>query len=255
MSLLISSVFTYDEDASDYILAVEAADGQTLEPLTRKAINEFVLGCKADGIWTAIKASCILAGARTLAGALVPLVGTAPTNGGPFVSGDYNRKTGLVGDGATKYLDSNRAGNTDAQNNVHQGLYVSTADPPATKLYLGGTSGPGGFSLGVANNVLFTRNQSDAFSLSSTSSSTTGFLGTTRSESASYATRFAGNAVTVATASQPPAANNIWVFAQNGGSYYSNARLSYYSIGSALDLAKLDARVTQLMARFAAVIV
>jgi hypothetical protein len=58
---------------------------------------------------TAIKASCILAGARTLAGALVPLAGAAPTNVGPFVSGDYNRKTGLVGDGSTKYLNSNRA--------------------------------------------------------------------------------------------------------------------------------------------------
>ena len=65
MSLLISSVYTYDADASAYILAVEAADGQTLEPATRSAINKFVVGCKADGIWAAIKASCIMAGART----------------------------------------------------------------------------------------------------------------------------------------------------------------------------------------------
>jgi hypothetical protein len=43
-------------------------------------VNAFVKGCKADGIWSAIKASCILAGADTLAGALVPLVGAAPTN-------------------------------------------------------------------------------------------------------------------------------------------------------------------------------
>jgi hypothetical protein len=75
----------------------------------RSPSTTFVNGCKADGIWNAIKASCILAGARTLNGALVPLVGTAPTNFN-FVDWCYNRKTGLVGDGSTKYLDSNRGG-------------------------------------------------------------------------------------------------------------------------------------------------
>ena len=85
MSLVISKVFTYDTDAGNYIQAVEAADGQALEAATRQAINNFVVGCKQDGIWSAIKASCILAGARTLNGALVPLVGTAPTNNN-FVS-------------------------------------------------------------------------------------------------------------------------------------------------------------------------
>jgi len=61
-----------DPDAQAYITAVETADGQALETAVRTAINNFVVGCKADGIWNAIKASCILAGARTLAGALVP---------------------------------------------------------------------------------------------------------------------------------------------------------------------------------------
>jgi hypothetical protein len=87
-------------------------------------LASFVKGCKNDGIWTAIKASCILAGARTLAGALVPLVGTAPTNfDGLFDSGDYNRKTGLIGDGSTKSLDSNRNNNADPQNSKHVSAY------------------------------------------------------------------------------------------------------------------------------------
>jgi hypothetical protein len=66
-----------DADAAAYIAAVEAADGQALEAGVRWNIDQFVRGCKADGIWTAIKASCILSGARTLSGALVPLVGSA----------------------------------------------------------------------------------------------------------------------------------------------------------------------------------
>ena len=57
-----------DADAAAYITAVETADGQALENGVKVAIDNFVLGCKQDGIWTAIKASCILAGARTLAG-------------------------------------------------------------------------------------------------------------------------------------------------------------------------------------------
>jgi hypothetical protein len=57
MSLLISNVFTYDEDAGNYIQAVETADAQALEPATRKAINNFVIGCKqaasllVRGLW------------------------------------------------------------------------------------------------------------------------------------------------------------------------------------------------------------
>jgi len=75
MSWLITPTYdglVSDADATAYLAAVQAADGQLLEPAVRIAINNFVVGCKADGIWTAIKASCILAGARTLAGALVP---------------------------------------------------------------------------------------------------------------------------------------------------------------------------------------
>jgi len=54
-----------DADARQYIINVEEQDGQPLESGVRAAINDFVVGCKTDGIWDAIKASCILAGART----------------------------------------------------------------------------------------------------------------------------------------------------------------------------------------------
>ena len=75
MTLVLKPGYSFDSDASTYIDAVETTDGQVLETGVRIAINEFVLGCKQDEIWDAIKASCILAGARTLDGALVPLVG------------------------------------------------------------------------------------------------------------------------------------------------------------------------------------
>ena len=126
---------SYD-DTTSYIAAVEAADGQALEDSIKTAYTDFIVGCKADGIWNAIKASCILAGARTLNGALVPLVGTAPTNFN-FVSGDYIRKTGLRGNGTTKYLNSNRSNNSDPQNNTHLSVNVTLAPTAGVRVSMG----------------------------------------------------------------------------------------------------------------------
>lgn len=87
---------SFDADALAYITAVETADGQSLEYGVKTAINSFIVGCKVDGIWNAIKSSAILAGARTLTGALVPLKGTAPTNFN-FVSGITTGRRGWWG--------------------------------------------------------------------------------------------------------------------------------------------------------------
>jgi hypothetical protein len=253
MSLFISSVFTYDEDAGNYIQDVETADGQPLEPATRKAINNFVIGCKQDGIWTAIKASCILAGARTLAGALIPLAGTAPTNvGGLFVSGDYNRETGLVGDGSTKYLDSNRNNNADPQDSKHIAVYSSSAIN-ATAI---GAVGAGTGSTWIARDATATYVRINvSISSSVVESAPTGFVGARRSSNSNTVRR--ANSVTspvITTASATPDNANIFIFDLGNGASFSNARLAFYSIGESLDLARLDARVTDLINAFAVTI-
>jgi hypothetical protein len=255
MSLFISSVFTYDEDAGNYIQAVEAADGQALEAGTRQAINNFVIGCKQDGIWTAIKASCILAGARTLAGALVPLVGTAPTNNGFIGIGtDYVRKTGLVGNGSSKYLDSNRNNNADPQNSNHNAVYLSTAQTGATAQYLGS----GGSDLG-RNNLGHNPTVPESFARSRTGFTTLlagtaiGFFGHARSSSSSFIMRSNGTNLTANETSATPENATVNVFRRGTGSY-ANARLAFYSIGESLDLPLLDARVTDLINAFAVTI-
>ena len=232
-----------------WLAAVEAADGQALEPAVYSAMGTF-----AEYRIPLGGACCLMAGARTLAGALVPMLGEAPTNvGGLFVAGDYDRTTGLVGDGSTKYLDSNRAGNADAQNNVHIGVFVTTADPSGTKLYMGGGSANGGFSLGVTSGFVFTRNQSASFNISSTASTVTGLLASARSEGASYGTRFGGNTATVSITSEAPAATTIAVFRENaGGGLHTSARLSMYSIGPDVDLTAMDTAITTCMNALAA---
>ena len=246
-----------DADAAAYITAVETADGQALEEKTKIAIDNFVVGCKADGIWTAIKASCILSGARTLAGALVPLAGTAPTNVGPFVTGDYNRKTGLVGNGSTKYLDSNRNNNADPQNSRHLAVYRSQAGATAGAGN-GGLIGTRSFSSGhshlVAGYGNFSERLTNATSSSRPVSTATGavFYGASRTGSANYQVRLNSVVYNFTFASVTPVSENINVF--DVAFERTDARLAFYSIGESLDLALLDARVTDLINAFAAAI-
>lgn len=242
-----------DPDAAAYITAVETADGQALEEKVKIAIDNFVLGCKADGIWAAIKASCILAGARTLDGALIPLVGAAPTNVGPFVSGDYNRKTGLVGNGSTKYLNSNRANNADPQNSKHLAAYVTEAlsgGQAATVL------GSGSGASGTGRSILFCDQASCTYAINTNQffptvnlPSGAYFLGASRS-SASLVNAVAGfNTSSDTGASNTPTADNIGVFAYTAPSpgAFASGRIAFYSIGEAVNLTLFRGRVTDLV--------
>lgn len=257
-----AGLWVLDSDAAAYIAAVEAADGQSLEAGVKIAIRDFVIGCKADGIWTALKASCILAGARTLSGALVPLVGTAPTNNN-FVSGDYNRKTGLVGNGSTKYLDSNRNNNADPQNSYHQATWVTVAPPAgAGGTYIGaGAASTGSSQFGPITSGPFSiafRNRSGAGYNHSKTHAVLGLIGASRSNSSNYIARADGTNQTATFASETPHNGNVLVFARNSGTNVPGAflagRLAFYSIGESLDLALLDTRVTALINAIAAAI-
>jgi hypothetical protein len=266
MGLVISKGLTLrkgwqpmDPDAAAYITAVETADGQALEEKTKIAIDNFVLGCKADGIWNAIKASCILAGARTRLGALTPLVGTAPTSFN-FVDGDYNRKTGLVGDGSTKYLDSNRNNNADPQNDRHIAIYKST-NGAGVNTFIGSGEQLGSGQTGIGWHSTFSRTRiwlvgGTGYDLAGGG---TGFVGGTRNNSTAIIGRASSVSTEVSSTSGTPVDANIFVFRQNlagsgGALRYSNARLAFYSIGESLDLALLDARVTDLINAFGAAI-
>ncbi len=241
-----------DTDAAAYITAVETADGQALEERTKIAIDNFVLGCKADGIWSAIKASCILAGARTLSGALVPLVGTAPTRFGTEGGWNYNRKTGLRGNGTDNYLNSGRANNADPQNNNHNAYYASslTTGTPSKQI-IGDSLGIGANTIRTATNntLYFIQNRTGTgISTGVSVTGTEGVAAVSRSSSASIDFRILKNTTNYLMASQVPSSSNILLF--SSGTTYSDARFAFYSIGESLNLTALDARVTDLINAF-----
>jgi hypothetical protein len=248
-----------DKDAAIYLNAVAVQDGEQLEPAVKKAINDFVKGCKQDGIWDAIKACAILAGARTLNGALVALKGSNPTNNGPFVSGDYDRETGLVGNASTKYLDTNRNNNADGQNDQHMAVYVSTATASGGAYIGAGHVDSGSTHFGRTTTGLFSRNRNSAAQVGGTASQT-GFIGVSRSASGSYVRRSGSSNSTLTQTSETPLNQNIWLYATVGPSSTNapinlgSGRVAFYSVGSSLTLSTLQSRVDALYSAIGAAI-
>lgn len=211
-----------------------------------QAYDNFIKGCKSDGTWDAIKASCIMAGWDGLNGALNPLKGTAPTNFN-FVSGDYNRKTGLVGDGSTKYLNSNRNNNADPQDSKHLSAYLTTLPSVQTVASIGSGVQTGGSQVAdVVGEFAARCNSSTGFAITGLNISL-GLSAVTRSSSAIVGYRSGGASASIANTSATPANSATLVFSRLSPVNYSNARISFYSIGESLDLAALDSRVSTLM--------
>jgi len=247
---------TYDADALAYLTAVEAADGQALENSVKIAINTFVVGCKTDGIWDAIVASCIMAGARTYTGALVPLKGNAPTNNA-FGSGDYSRKLGLLGDGTSKYLatgynnNESGSGQNFPQNDSHISCYVSASQTNTTGTLVGTASGIGNRLVLRHGSATQISTQNRAITASTLTLAPIGFQGNTRNNSANFSRRFttaSGISDATTTINSGAGSNELLgVFATGAGATFSAARMSFYSIGKSLTLSSLDSRVTTLM--------
>lgn len=251
-----SQTLPSDPDALAYLSSVASADGTGVEVGVAKVIEDFIVGCKSDGIWDSIKASCILAGARTLNGALVPLAGTAPTNNN-FVNADYDRKTGLIGDGATKYLDSNRAMDADPLNDQHVTVYAS-AVIGGLACHIGANQAGSSNETGITqadpqfSADLYFKSRSNAIVLAPNSGLASRFIGLSRTSGLNFNYRINNTNNVAEIASSDSVTINIFVFARgrnsNTADTYSDARLSFYSIGEALDLEKLDNRFSRFMA-------
>jgi hypothetical protein len=170
--------------------------------------------------------------------------------GGLFVAGDYNRKTGLVGNGSTKYLNSNRNNNADPQNSKHVSVFATSLTAATIPVAIGAGRGSGGAtviainttSVSLRNNAVAQAAISGAFSA--------GMFANSRSQSAFFVSRCQGLSSTSAITSEVPFDGNYAIYANidgNGPANFSAARLAFYSIGESLDLALLDARVTDLI--------
>jgi hypothetical protein len=236
---LLRPILSGDPDALRYIAAVQTADQQSLEPAVRKAITDFVVGCKADGIWTAFGTCGFLMGARTLSGALTPLVGPAPSNVN-FVSGDYDRKTGLVGDATTKQLNIGFNPSTLPQDDISMAISVDALGAANRPMIDSGRSLTGASSIDASrrarcrNGTL--QNMSGTF--------TSGFLGWSRNNGADFSTLVGTTSGTIIQSSQTPFNGTMALFNfVTGVSSYSDARIQFWSTGLSINLASLSSRL------------
>jgi hypothetical protein len=249
-TLIMNQHRIFDTDAINYINAVEIADGQALELNTRIALDSFIKGCKRDGIWNAIKDSCILCSARTLNGALIPLKGTAPTNFN-FVSGDYNRKTGLKGNGVNKYLNLNKLENSYPRDSFSFGFYAS-------EYIVGTTTGVRqigiagvGFNVLSVNGITNFRNRGGV-NPTEVPSVANGFYSSSRSSNLSVQFQINSNSFLYSFSSSVYNDEQIGLFtgltsAGTTNNLFSSSRISFYFLGEHLNLELLNTRVSQLM--------
>jgi hypothetical protein len=227
------------------------------------AVNNFIVGCKSDGIWNSIRCCCIMAGWANLSGCLFPIKGPAPTNIN-FTENDYNRKTGLAGNGTNKYLNTNLAGNAnfenDPQNDFHLSVNLHTIHSVSTSA--GAYIGHGGTNSGASNLVRTRPSSLDVHCVRNRSSTCTnignnpppvGFFGSSRFGSTVFF-RNGGNNSEISQSSQTPPSDNIFVFCRNNSSgspeLYTDARINFYAIGRFVNLTQLDARVSALISEF-----
>lgn len=260
-----------DPDVINYIEAVEAADGEPLEPAVVTELEAFILGCKVDGIWDAIGSSCIFAGARTFNGAIRTLAGPTLTLNGlatssPTFESTYNRKTGFASWGAPyqqQILTNFYTNQGGSPTNRHCAVWLtepntntSTITPPyehiigATHFYSRGfviaaDSSTGNYYVSVHGAGVDTG-----------ISYTTGlnFVGISRNDSTFFNFRNANiNYPFFINSSNIVANYNVPIksatFIENATKWGSDARIAFYSVGEYLDLTLLDARVTKLMTK------
>jgi hypothetical protein len=256
----------YVQDYLDRVTAADVAAGDNagLELGVTEAVSAFMqdlvsinyLGVSANVISQAaslIKAAPILAGARTLAGALVPLVGAAPTAVN-FSAADYNRKTGLLGNTTNRYINSNRSNSADPQNNRHAAVFANTPDNGASFLLSarGASTDIGSTGIRVRNangsSCVNGLDAQDAAGAEMPINAGT-FKGVSRNSSSSYTSRVNGGNFTISRVSGTPVSTNYVLFARSdlAATTFFAGRISFYSIGEALTLSSLESRVATLM--------
>jgi hypothetical protein len=247
-----------DADAIDYLTRMATADGAGVETGVAVAVDAFFKDAKDSGVFSALKACCILAGARTLAGALVPVVGTAPTNlpvANGFVEGDYTRggaTPGLKGDG-TSYIDSGRANNADAFSDKHLAVYATNASTGVNEMWIGITDGSYATRVYKQSNEVYYAydGRTFAYTPGHTQAGLTGLVGLKRESSSSFSAYLDGTEVSKNEGEFSFGPYNHFVFTHNNAgaspTSTSTSTFAFYSIGTSLSLADLDTAVTNLI--------
>lgn len=159
-----------------------------------------------------------------------------------FVTGDWDAVTGPKGDGSTKFVDSGRNNNVDAQNDHSMACYKTESDPAGSAAYkapmgagqtvVGGTS----WITRTTDDLTFVRARSSA--QNSFIGSSVGYQGMSRVVSTEYIFRANNNTNIITRTSDGVFDGNVLLFTRGTPTALTNtseARISFYHIGGNLN--------------------
>ena len=161
-----------------------------------------------------------------------------------FVTDDWNAVTGLLGDGSTKYVGSNRTDADDGQNDASFGCFQSTAGAGAL---MGSGAGVAGKLITNFSGGYVIRCNDTSFIIHAKVALDGQLVAATRNSSTAYDYRIGGITSTQSQNSLAIGSNEIRVFHVIGITY-SDARIPFYHIGPNLngtgELAELETILT-----------
>lgn len=240
---------SFDADAAAYFAAVEAVSDFDLTALdswatpnyVKTKINDFVVGLKSDGVWSAMLNSSLFIGPRTSAGAFVKLRGSTACSvlNGSFT---YNARQGLINAASSRLTTGENAGGT--QNDAHAVLWTHTSYTSGNGRYL--DAGDAIEIIASASSLVRIRGHSTTSNSPSSSSFSDGMVGFSRSNSSNYTFVAGASSGTVTQASTANFANNVWLFGDAANFLPVSQTISMFSTGTSADLTKIRDRFATL---------
>ena len=248
-----SDKLPYNSYAQAWFTAVEAT-GATILAANKNSISRFFSALSSGGVLSSIQQANLFLGSSNLAGALVPIVGKTPTNGGgtAFTDADYNRLTGLKANASNQYLKTGQS-NPDATVTSRH-IYVCTtanATTTTTNAYLIGSGNASGdtriWQPSVAAGSLSMGIVSGTTTVTPTFNQTNGW-GISRPDASTIIPYINATQTSIANTITTPTSTEFGVFATGTGVGKTDARIAFYSIGTYADLSVIDTAIKNLLA-------
>lgn len=259
----VSTIPAYVQDVLDRITAADVAAGNSLglQNGVVTAITDYLTGMVSAGYLgvsnnvisqaaSTIKFLPLLFCARTIQGALVPVVGPTPTRSGQDAGWNYSQRNGLSGNGTNNFLNTNYNNSLDAQNSKIASIVTTAETTSGVGSLINGRAT--GSNAGQTQLYMFASNMSCNVHPSTDTSFTggsraVGFYAVARTASTQFILNSNGANTTIASVSGPPSSYNLYILARNDAGTAnqfaaSGTRVILPAIGGYIDPAALRSR-------------
>lgn len=248
--------FSSVESFTEFAARRQQVDGVPLNPTVLAAYQTFYNTLATQGIIPLIDTMGVAFGGATIAGAMVPMVGACGTSLA-LVSGDYNIRTGIKGNGSTKKLVFPLRADLYTQGDHHWAVDISEAETVNSKIVFGWHAQTNGASNIQRNNTgtgMWVRNQCGTFH-NRPVAGMVGWFSTSRIVTTEYRAYDETNASLVALASQAPSTGSLTMAVLGSDSAnFSDCRTRFWCMGRGMSDAQMLAMRSAYLTMRAAIL-